>query len=92
MPLVFLVSRLILLLVACGNTNINISMHDQAKTAYHLISLFLLELKHLSQQQYVDLGQANQASHTSRALISTPANSEHSFATLKPTTDNTPSL
>lgn len=67
-------------------------MHDQAKTAYHLISLFLLELKHLSQQQYGDLGQANQASHTSRALTSTPANSEHGFAILKRTTDNAFSL
>lgn len=63
-------------------------MQDQAKTVYYLIPLFLLELKHSSQQQYVDLGQVNQASRTSRALISTPANSKHNFAILKSTTDN----
>ena len=90
--IVFLISRLIFLLVAYSHTNRNISMHDQAKTVYHLIPLFLPELKHSSQQQYVDLGQANQASCTSQVLICTPANCKHNSAVLKPTTDNAFSL
>lgn len=88
----FLISRLIFLLVAYGNTSRNISMHDKAKTVYHLIPLFLPELKHSSQQQSVDLGQANQASCTSRVLVCTPANCKRNFAVLKPTTDNAFSL
>lgn len=78
--------------VACIYTNKNIAMHDQAKTVYHLIPLLLPELKHSSQQQNVDLGQANQASCTSQGLACTPANGKPNSAALKPTTDNAFSL
>lgn len=49
-------------------------MHDQPKTVYHLTPLFLPELKHSSQQQCADLGQANQAPCTSQVLACTAAN------------------
>lgn len=91
---VFLISRLLLLLVVHSHTNRkrNISIHDHAKAVYHLIPLFLPELKHSSQQQYVDLGQANQASCTSQAFVCAPAKCKHNSAVLKPTTDNAFSL
>lgn len=82
--IVFLISRLIFLLVAYSYTNVSISTHDQAQTVYHPAPLSLPELKHSSQQQPVDLGQANRASPHKPVPVRPPANCKHNSAALKP--------